>query len=92
VASLLSEGDSAGTWLRVYPKLDIPQMLLANRPSSQLHVNNYPIEDATQCQAGNEGYSPGQKIGDPGQTGKTVDNTAPPAGVLQRGQSVGLVP
>jgi virulence factor Mce-like protein len=92
LASTFSEGDAAGTWIRFSLILDLPQMLLASKPSPDLHVNPYPIENSSQCQAGNEGYTPGQRIGNPPPTGTTVDNTAPPRGVLARGASVGLVP
>jgi phospholipid/cholesterol/gamma-HCH transport system substrate-binding protein len=94
LASLFSEGDAAGTWIRFSPVVD-PSLQLeleANAPSSILHVNPYPIENSSECQAGNETYTPGQVIGNGPHTGKTVDDTTPPAGVLARGEAVGLVP
>jgi virulence factor Mce-like protein len=94
IASFLSEGDAAGTWIRfggvVDPSLSLD--LLQGKPSPNLHVDPYPIEDSSECQAGNEGYAPPQVIGNPGHTSRTVDNTTPPAGVLARGESEGLVP
>jgi virulence factor Mce-like protein len=94
IASFLSEGDAAGTWIRfsgvVDPSLSLD--LLQNKPSADLHVDPYPIEDSSECQAGNEGYATGQVIGNPGHTSRTVDNTTPPPGVLARGESAGLVP
>jgi virulence factor Mce-like protein len=91
-ADSLSEGDSTGAWLRFAPVIDLKQMLAASTPASDLHIDPYPIEDSSECQAGNEGYSGTQLIGNPPQTGKTVDNTTPPAGVLAEGRKAGLVP
>jgi hypothetical protein len=50
------------------------------------------VEGASQCQAGNEGYSGRQLIGSPHRTSTTVDNTTPPPAVLERGEKAGLVP
>ncbi len=91
-ASGLSEGDSTAPWLRFSPLLDIPETFQASKPTSDLHINPYPSETSQGCQAGNEVYSGAQRIGDPGPTSTVVDNTAPPSGVLAKGQSVGLVP
>ncbi|HEV3053162.1 MAG TPA: MlaD family protein, partial [Solirubrobacteraceae bacterium] len=87
IESGFSEGDAAGTWIRFSPVIDptLKMSLLATAPSPQLHVDPYPIENASECQAGNQTYRPGQVIGNPGPTGKAFANTAPPAGVLARG-------
>ncbi|MHB8656365.1 MAG: MlaD family protein [Solirubrobacteraceae bacterium] len=91
-ASALSEGDSTAGWLRFEPIIDANQLFQAAKPASDLHINPYPKESSSECQAANEVYQSGQIIGDPGQTSAVVDNTAPPAGVLQRGEQAGLVP
>jgi virulence factor Mce-like protein len=91
-ASSLSEGDSSGAWLRFSPILDVPQTFESATPASDLHLNYYPIENSSQCQAGNEVYTGKQLIGNPARTSTTVDNTSPPPGVLARGKKVGLVP
>jgi virulence factor Mce-like protein len=91
-ASSLSEGDNTAGWLRFMPVITVSQLTQAATPSSDLHNNYYPTENSSQCQAGNEGYAAGQKIGDPGQTARVVDTTAPPAGVLALGKKAGLVP
>jgi ABC-type transporter Mla subunit MlaD len=91
-ASSLSEGDRTGGWLRFSPMLDVPQTFQASSPSADLHLNYYPIENPSQCQAGNEGYAPGRLIGNPPRTSTRVDDTAPPPGVLARGARAGLVP
>lgn len=90
--SALSEGDSTAAWLRFAPIIAPSQLFAASKPASDLHIDPYPIENSSECQAGNEGYAAGQKIGDPGQTGTTVDTTQPPPGVLALGKKAGLVP
>jgi virulence factor Mce-like protein len=94
IESGFSEGDAAGTWIRFSAVVDpsLQLSLLANKPSPQLHVDPYPIENASECQAGNQTYRLGQVIGDPGQTSKAFELTAPPPGVLARGAAAGLVP
>jgi virulence factor Mce-like protein len=92
-ASSLTEGDATGAWLRFAPIITTTQLFQTGTPSPDLHLNYYPKADLTNgCQAGNEVYRGGQLIGDPGPTSTVVDNTAPPAGVLERGRQAGLVP
>lgn len=96
-ASSLTEGDKAGAWLRFAPILDTTggtrsQIFQQGKPSPDLHLNYYPKENSSECQAGNEGYAGTQRIGDPGPTSTVVDNTTPPPGVLERGRKAGLVP
>jgi virulence factor Mce-like protein len=91
-ASTVSEGDASGTWVRALLLLDIPQTFLASAPAADLHANPYPIENSSQCQAGNSPYTPGQKIGNDYTTGTTVDATSAPAEALARGRAAGLVP
>ena len=91
-ASGLTEGDSTGNWLRVMPVFDYDQATQVGKPSPDLHDNFYPVEDRSQCQAGNEGYTGSQLIGNPPRTSTVVDNTAPPRGVLAEGRAAGLVP
>jgi hypothetical protein len=91
--SALSEGDATASWLRFAPIVDPSEMLPAATPAADLHLNYYPVEDSSQCQAGNEVYTPGQRIGSPASpTSNVVDDTAPPPGVLDLGRKVGLVP
>lgn len=96
-ANALTEGDSTAAWLRFAPVMDFnggpsSQSGEQSTPSPDLHINPYPIENSTQCQAGNEVYTGAQLIGNPPQTSRTVDNTAPPPGVLAEGKKAGLVP
>ena len=88
----LTEGDTTGAWLRVMSMLDPAQGSQSNAPAGDLHLNYYPIENSSQCQAGNEAYAGAQVIGNPPQTSTVVDNTTPPPGVLARGKKAGLVP
>lgn len=90
--SALTEGDNTAGWLRFMPIIDGSELIQRATPSSDLHLNYYPTESSTQCQAGNEAYTGAQLIGNPGRTSTTVDATAPPAGVLARGKRAGLVP
>jgi virulence factor Mce-like protein len=91
-AAGLSEGDASGAWLRAMPMLDTNESSETATPSPDLHENYYPIENSSQCQAGNEVYTGKQLIGNPPKTSSVVDNTTPPAGVLVRGEQAGLVP
>ena len=92
-ASGLTEGDSTGSWLRSMPVFDgTNQGTQAGTPAPDLHVNYYPKEDSSQCQAGNEVYAGQQQIGNVPKTTTVVDNTTPPPGVLERGRKAGLVP
>jgi hypothetical protein len=67
-------------------------MFPVSSPSADLHDNYYPIEDSSECQAGNEPYTPGRLIGNPAHTSTVSENTTPPAGVLAEGRKAGLVP
>jgi virulence factor Mce-like protein len=91
-AAGLSEGDSTAPWLRTMPLFDPNDSTQAATPAPDLHLNYYPIEDSSQCQAGNEVYAGKQLIGNPAHTSRVVDNTTPPPGVLERGERAGLVP
>jgi virulence factor Mce-like protein len=92
-ASTLSEGNSAGPWLRVMPMFDLTHLTQPpDGPNSNLHIDSTPIEGGGQCQAGNEVYSGTQAIDHPGHTSATVTQTAPPVGVLALAQKAGLIP
>ncbi len=91
-AAGLTEGDSTGAWLRTMPLFDSNDATQTPTPSPDLHLNYYPIESSSQCQAGNEVYAGKQLIGNPPRTSTAVDNTTPPPGVLARGRQAGLVP
>jgi hypothetical protein len=62
---MLSEGDAGGNWLRMIPVFEQDEMFPADGPAPGLHVNPYPRQDATECEAGNEPYVPGTQIGNP---------------------------
>ena len=65
LVDITRDGNAGGHWLRMGPILDISQMLARSDPSPNLHANPYPNADASECEAGNEGYAPGQLIGNP---------------------------
>lgn len=65
LASIASEGDSGGNWLRMLPVFVTSQTSHAATPAPDLHVNYYPRENARECESGNEPFAPGQVIGNP---------------------------
>jgi virulence factor Mce-like protein len=92
LGSTLSEGDASGSWLRFIP---LPgndhQTYQAATPDPQLHLNFYANENASECEAGNEPYAPGQLIGNPpGNQSTAAPQTAPPPGVPELARRVGL--
>jgi virulence factor Mce-like protein len=92
--SSLSEGDAAGTWLRFVPlQGNSHQTFQQSTQDPELHVNFYAREDATECEAGNEPYLPGRRLGNPpGNQGKAHPQTAPPPGVPELARRAGLWP
>lgn len=90
--SALSQGDGAGNWLSFTQIIDTNQMFQRAQPSPNLHSNPYPNEDASECEAGNEPFAPGQQIGNPpGQQSTQVDQTSPPPEVTARARRAGLL-
>jgi len=91
-ANVLSEGNATGSWLRVSLVVDAQQLFETSTPSPDLHLNYYPNENSSECEAGNEPYTPGQLIGNPpGDQSTKTDNTTAPAGVLERAARAGLL-
>ncbi len=76
----LSEGDSAGSWLRSSLVVDTSTLLQSPTTASDLHLNYYPNETKGHCTAGNEHYATGQDIGQPTSSANVVPHTSPPAG------------
>jgi virulence factor Mce-like protein len=86
VDSMISEGDNTGTWFRTLVVGATNEFLPASKPAATLHVNPYPHTAAPgqggECEAGNEPYLDGQRIGNvPGDQGSKTEPTQPPAGV-----------
>lgn len=77
MASIASEGDSGGNWLRMTAVFRSDETSHAAAPSPNLHVNPYPNQNARECEAGNEPYVDGeQAIGNPpGDQPKDVEIT-----------------
>ncbi len=65
LVDLTRDGNSGGNWLRMAGVFEPDEMLARATPSPNLHANPYPNANATECEAGNEGYGPGQQIGNP---------------------------
>jgi hypothetical protein len=85
VNSSISEGDANGNWFRTLVIANGEQLTSAAEPSGDLHVTPYPHTAAPgqdgECEAGNEGYGPGQQIGNPpGNQGRSTETTGPAAG------------
>ena len=83
--SSISEGDANGNWFRTLVIANTDEFRSAAEPVPTLHVNPYPHTGQNgECEAGNEGYAPGQQIGNPpGNQGSTTEPTDADAG---RGQ------
>ncbi len=65
ITAITSDGDEGGNWLRMGPVSDQEMARPSARPSERLHYNAYPNENAQECEAGHEGYAPGQSFGNP---------------------------
>ncbi len=92
LASTGSEGDANGTWIRLVPMGGTNQTFQAATPDPDLHLNFYPNEDGTECESGNETYTPGQFIGNPsGKQSTARENTLQPAGVADLARRAGLM-
>jgi hypothetical protein len=82
IASTVSEGDSAGNWLRTLVVVNPGQMQYRPSPAPDLHANPYPYTGQNGiCEAGNEPYKPGmQVIGHaPGTSAHYTEDIAPPS-------------
>lgn len=81
-ASVVSEGDRSGTWLRFTPIQAADEITARADPAPELHVNTYPNTAAPgqggECEAGKEPFLPGQRIGNvPGFQGGSTESTSP---------------
>jgi virulence factor Mce-like protein len=80
VPSTISEGDDSGTWFRTLVVANTDEARANAAPSPNLHVNQYSNTAAPgqvhECEAGNEPYLPGQRIGHvPGNQGTRTQRT-----------------
>jgi virulence factor Mce-like protein len=67
---ILSDGDPGGNCIRMIPIFHLEEMLPTDKPAEGLHFNPYPNMNAQECEAGNEPYLPGTRIGNvPGLQG-----------------------
>jgi hypothetical protein len=86
IGSVISEGDQSGTWFRTLVVAETNQARAEAQPAADLHANPYPNTAAPgqtqECEAGNEPYLSGQRIGNvPGNQGLKTQDTSPPPGV-----------
>jgi hypothetical protein len=82
VPSTISEGDDSGTWFRTLVVGGADEATASATPAPNLHVNPYANTAAPgqthECEAGNEPYLPGQRIGHaPGNQGTRTQVTTP---------------
>jgi virulence factor Mce-like protein len=90
--STVSAGDASGTWLTFIPILHLAQTTTAGETDPQLHFSTYPTANATECEAGNEQYTPGQLIGTtPELEPTTTDTTNAPEAVTRGARAAGLL-
>ncbi len=88
----LRRGDADGTWLSTILLLNSGQQMHAAEPAPDLHYNPYPVENAQECEAGNEPFTAGRAIGNPaGTQPNTAPSTTPPDGALDRARAAGLL-
>jgi virulence factor Mce-like protein len=80
VPSTISEGDDSGTWFRTLVVAGADEATATAGPAPKLHVNPYANTAAPgqthECEAGNEPYLDGQRIGHvPGNQGTRTETT-----------------
>jgi ABC-type transporter Mla subunit MlaD len=80
VPSTISEGDDSGTWFRTLVVGGVDEAQASATPAPNLHVNPYGNTAAPgqthECEAGNEPYLSGQRIGHvPGNQGTKTEKT-----------------
>jgi phospholipid/cholesterol/gamma-HCH transport system substrate-binding protein len=82
IASAPSEGNASGNWLRFGAILQPNEEFPRSTPAPQLHFDPYPNGAAPgqphECEAGNQPYLPGLRLGNlPGNQGTQTDQTTP---------------
>jgi virulence factor Mce-like protein len=86
-SSTISEGDIGGTWVRTLVLLHPEEMLQSPEPAPELHHNAFPNAAGPgtegECEAGNEPFLPGQRIGNlPGVQATSTEDTNRNQGIL----------
>jgi virulence factor Mce-like protein len=81
LALLRGEGDANGSFASTSPFTHDSQSQQSGTPAEDLHYNAYPIENASECEGGNEPYLAGRQIGHPpGRQPAQTEPTTPPKG------------
>jgi virulence factor Mce-like protein len=92
VSDSVSIGDQSGSFLYILLVVDAAADVASAEPAPDLHSNPYPVEDAGECEAGNEPYSSGRVLGNPaGRQSTHTELTAPPAGARALARRAGLL-
>jgi len=78
VSGIVDRGDADGAWITLIAILDPSQNFQSGSRAHDLHANPYPIENASECEAGNEPYHQGRAIGNAPGRQSGADPTAPP--------------
>ena len=86
-SSTVSEGDIGGTWVRTLVLLQQDEMLQSAVPAPLLHHNAFPNAGGPgtggECEAGNEPFEPGQRIGNlPGVQATSTESSNRNQGIL----------
>jgi hypothetical protein len=86
-SSTVSEGDIGGTWVRTLVLVQPDEMLQSAAPWAGLHHNAFPNAGGPgtdgECEAGNEPFEPGQRIGNlPGVQATSTENSTRNQGIL----------
>ena len=87
-SSTTSEGDIGGTWVRTLVLVEADEMLQSPTPHANLHHNAFPNAGGPgtgdECEAGNEPFLPGQRIGNlPGVQATSTEDTNRNQGILR---------
>ncbi|UTI65915.1 MlaD family protein [Paraconexibacter antarcticus] len=90
--STVGIGDQTASWFNVTTLLLSGQDTSAGTVAPNLHNTPTPHENADECEAGNEPYVKGVRIGNPtgNQRNSTVE-TSPPPGVRDLGAGAGFI-
>jgi virulence factor Mce-like protein len=92
LAAVRGQGDANGSFARTALYEYKPQTEQSGSPAADLHYNPYGIANASECEAGNEPYLPGQRIGSPaGRQPAQTERTAPPSSATARARAAGLL-
>lgn len=92
LGEVVANGNADGSGLNALFMLGLDQQLQSAGPAATLNANPRPINDATECESGNEPYRPGRHIGNPeGRQPARTELTAAPQEATDRARAAGLL-